>query len=141
MNVKEVYELDQSTKLELPFLSSSVPAGYPSVAEDYVDQRLDLNDLVRHPSDTFVVKVEGDSMINAGIHDNDLLLVDRASEPMNNDVVVAYVNVELTVKKLKIMKNKVFLYPENSNYEPIEITPSMSFEIRGVVTFVIHKPS
>ncbi len=102
MNVKEIYELDQSTKLELPFFTHRIPAGLPSPADDYVDQKLDLNDLVRHPSDTFIVKVEGDSMINAGIHSDDLLLVDRAAEPVNNKVVVAYVNGELTVKKLKI---------------------------------------
>ena len=141
MNVKEVYELDLSSELKLPFLSSRIPAGFPSVAEDFVDQTLDLNDLVKHPTDTFVVKVEGDSMINAGIHSDDLLLVDRAAEPMNNNVVVAYLNGELTVKKLRIKGTKVFLYPENPMYDPIEITPSMSFEIRGVVTFFIHKPS
>lgn len=140
MKVIETYELDQSTRLELPFFSSSVPAGFPSPADDYVDQKLDLNDLVRHPSDTFIVKVEGDSMINAGIHSGDLLLVDRAQEATNNKVVVAYLNGELTVKRLKIIENKVFLMPENPLYTPIEITPSMSFEIRGVVTFVIHQP-
>lgn len=140
MRVIETYELDQSTKLELPFFSSSVPAGFPSPADDYVDQKLDLNDLVRHPSDTFIVKVEGDSMINAGIHSGDLLLVDRAQEAANNKVVVAYLNGELTVKRLRILDNKVFLMPENPSYKPTEITPSMSFDIRGVVTFVIHQP-
>ncbi|MGH7885737.1 MAG: LexA family protein [Thermodesulfobacteriota bacterium] len=140
MRVKEIYDLDQSTTLELPFFTSSVPAGFPSPADDYIDQKLDLNDLVRHPSDTFVVKVEGDSMINAGIHSDDLLLVDRAQEAVNDKVVVAYLNGELTVKRLKILNNKVFLMPENPLFKPIEITPSMSFEIRGVVTFVIHQP-
>ena len=140
MNVKQIYELDQATKLELPFFTNKVPAGMPSPADGYVDQTLDLNDLVRHPSDTFIVQVEGDSMINAGIYSDDLLLVDRAVEPVNNKIVVAYLNGELTVKRLKIDGNKVFLFPENPSYDPIEITPSMSFEIRGVVTFVIHKP-
>ncbi len=140
MRVIETYELDQSTVLELPLFTSSVPAGFPSPADDYVDQKLDLNDLVRHPSETFIVKVEGDSMINAGIHSGDLLLVDRAQEATNSKVVVAYLNGELTVKRLRILDNKIFLMPENPLYTPIEITPSMSFEIRGVVTFVIHQP-
>lgn len=140
MRVTEIYDIDQSTTLELPVFTTSVPAGVPSPVDDFVDQKLDLNDLVKHPSDTFVVKVEGDSMINAGIHSNDLLLVDRAQEAANNKVIVAYLNGELTVKRLKILGNKIFLMPENPLYEPIEITPSMSFEIRGVVTFVIHQP-
>ena len=68
MKVTEIYELDQSTKLELPLFSSRIPAGFPSPGDDYIDQTLDLNELIRHPSDTFLVKVEGDSMIDAGIH-------------------------------------------------------------------------
>jgi len=140
MRVTEIYGLDQSTKLELPLFSSRVPAGFPSPGDDYIDQTLDLNELVKHPSDTFLVKVEGDSMINAGIHDGDILVVDRALEAYNNKVVVANLDGELTVKRLSIKDTSVLLMPDNPKYEPIEIRPLSDFRIMGVVTFVIHKP-
>lgn len=140
MRVTEIYKLDQSTKLELPLFSSRVPAGFPSPGDDYIDQTLDLNELVKHPSDTFLVKVEGDSMINAGIHDGDILVVDRALEADNNKVVVANLDGELTVKRLSIKDTSVLLMPDNPKYEPIEIRPLSDFRIMGVVTFVIHKP-
>ena len=139
MKVTEIYELDQSTKLELPLFSTRISAGLPTYGDDYVDRTLDLNDLVKHPDSTFLVKVEGDSMINAGIHEGDILIVDRAVEPMNNNVVVASLNGEMTVKKLKIKGTEVFLMPENPKYEPIEIRPLTEFRIEGVVSFVIHK--
>ena len=140
MKVTEIYELDQSTKLELPLFSSRIPAGFPSPGDDYIDQTLDLNELVRHPSDTFLVKVEGDSMIDAGIHDGDILVVDRALEAENNKVVVANLDGELTVKRLSIKDTRVLLLPDNPKYDPIEIRPLADFRIMGVVTFVIHKP-
>ena len=140
MRVTEIYELDQSTKLELPLFSSRVPAGFPSPGDDYIDQTLDLNELVKHPSDTFLVKVEGDSMINAGIYDGDILVVDRALEAENNKVVVANLDGELTVKRLSIKGTTVLLMPDNPNYEPIEIRPLSDFRVMGVVTFVIHRP-
>jgi len=140
MRVTEIYGLDQSTKLELPLFSSRVPAGFPSPGDDYIDQTLDLNELVKHPSDTYLVKVEGDSMINAGIHDGDILVVDRALEADNNKVVVANLDGELTVKRLSIKDTRVLLMPDNPKYEPIEIRPLSDFRIMGVVTFVIHKP-
>jgi len=140
MRVTEVYELDQSTKLELPLFSSRVPAGFPSPGDDYIDQTLDLNELVKHPSDTYLVKVEGDSMINAGIYDGDILIVDRAIEAENNKVIVANLDGELTVKRLSIKDTRVLLMPDNPKYEPIEIRPLSDFRIMGVVTFVIHKP-
>ena len=140
MRVTGIYGLDQSTKLELPLFSSRVPAGFPSPGDDYIDQTLDLNELVKHPSDTLLVKVEGDSMINAGIHDGDILVVDRALEADNNKVVVANLDGELTVKRLSIKDTSVLLMPDNPKYEPIEIRPLSDFRIMGVVTFVIHKP-
>ncbi len=114
MRVTEIYKLDQSTKLELPLFSSRVPAGFPSPGDDY--------------------------MINAGIHDGDILVVDRALEADNNKVVVANLDGELTVKRLSIKDTRVLLMPDNPKYEPIEIRPLSDFRIMGVVTFVIHKP-
>jgi len=140
LKVTEIYELDQSTNLELPFFTTRISAGFPSPADDHIDQKLDLNSLIKHPSDTFLVKVEGDSMINAGIQDGDILVVDKAIEPLNNKIVVANINGELTVKRLKIVGTKVYLLAENPNYKSIEINTILDFTIRGVVTFVIHKP-
>ena len=140
MKITEIYELDQSTNLELPFFTTRISAGFPSPADDHIDQKLDLNSLIKHPADTFLVKVEGDSMINAGIQDGDILVVDKAIEPLNNKIVVANINGELTVKRLKIVGTKVYLLAENPNYKSIEINTILDFTIRGVVTFVIHKP-
>ena len=140
MRVTEIYSLDQSTELKLPLFSSRVPAGFPSPGDDYIDQTLDLNELVKHPSDTFLVKVEGDSMINAGIYDGDILVVDRAVEADNNKVVVANLDGELTVKRLSIKGTSVLLMPDNPKYDPIEIRPLSDFRIMGVVSFVIHRP-
>ena len=140
MKITEIYELDQSTNLELPFFTTRISAGFPSPADDHIDQKLDLNSLIKHPLDTFLVKVEGDSMVNAGIQDGDILVVDKAVEPLNNKIVVANINGELTVKRLKIVGTKVYLLAENPNYKSIEINTILDFTIRGVVTIVIHKP-
>jgi len=140
MKITEIYELDQATNLELPFFTTRISAGFPSPADDHIDQKLDLNSLIKHPADTFLVKVEGDSMINAGIQDGDILVVDKAIEPLNNKIVVANINGELTVKRLKIVGTKVYLLAENPDYKSIEINTILDFTIRGVVTFVIHKP-
>ena len=139
MKVTQIYELDQSTKLELPLFTSRISAGFPSPGDDYIDQKLDLNELVKHPNSTFLVKVEGDSMTGAGMNSGDILIVDRALEPTNNDIVVASLDGELTVKRLKIKNTNVFLVAENPDYEPIEIRPLTEFRIEGVVTYVIHK--
>jgi DNA polymerase V len=139
MKVTEIYELEQRTRLELPLFLVRVPAGFPSPGDGQIERKLDLNELIRHPEATFLVKVEGDSMINAGINSGDILVVDRAIEPTHNKIVVAYLNGELTVKRLKIENTKIYLVAENPDYNPIRITPLMDFEIRGVVTTVIHK--
>jgi DNA polymerase V len=124
---------------ELPIFLESVSAGFPSPADDYVEGKLDLNDyLVRNPSATFFVRVVGDSMNDAGIYTGDILVVDRSLNPKSGSIIIAIVDSELTVKRLHKTKNKIFLLPENKNYEPIEITGQMSFEVWGVVTTVIH---
>ncbi|MCL5991709.1 MAG: translesion error-prone DNA polymerase V autoproteolytic subunit [Bacteroidetes bacterium] len=117
----------------------AVSAGFPSPADDYMEDRLDLNDhLVRNPAATFFVRVTGDSMIEAGIHSGDILVVDRSLNPKDNNIVIAVIDGELTVKRLRTQKTHVYLLPENKNYKPIEITSEMSFEVWGVVTNVIH---
>jgi len=116
-----------------------IAAGFPSPAEDYIDKHLDLNEyLIKHPAATFFVRVEGDSMIKAGIHHGDILIVDRALEPAHKKIIVAVINGELTVKRMHKLKNTLYLTPENDTYETITVSEEMDFQVWGVVAHVIH---
>ena len=127
-------------KLLIPLFESSVSAGFPNIAEDYVDRALNLNELlIKHPAATFFVRVKGTSMINAGINSHDILIVDRALTPTHNRIVIARIDGELTVKRLVYDKHRTFLVAENDDFKPIEITSEMDFEVWGVVTCVIHQ--
>jgi len=135
-----IYYPDYSTTCERPLFMVPVSAGFPSPAEDYIEGKLDLNKhLIKHPAATFFVRVTGDSMIDAGIHPGDILIVDRAIEAVNKKVVVAVIDGELTVKRIRQTTSGLILSPENENYAPITIDKDASFEIWGVVTSVIHK--
>ncbi|CAN1212055.1 translesion error-prone DNA polymerase V autoproteolytic subunit [Tumidithrix helvetica PCC 7403] len=137
--VRDIYIPNFSSSLRLPLYLCPVSAGFPSPAEDYIEGRLDLNRyLVKHPAATFFVRVTGDSMIDAGIHPGDLLIVDRAIAPTNGKIVIAVLNGELTVKRVRQSKQKLFLMPENPQYPSLEIRSEMDFQIWGVVTNVIH---
>ncbi|MCF8070259.1 MAG: translesion error-prone DNA polymerase V autoproteolytic subunit [Desulfobacterales bacterium] len=137
--IEAIYFPDSTTECERPLFMSCVQAGFPSPAEDYIEGKLDLNKyLVKHPAATFFVRVSGDSMLNAGIHPGDILIVDRSLDPVNRKVVIAVVNGELTVKRIKKQESRLFLVPENKKYAPMEITSEMNCEIWGVVTNVIH---
>lgn len=139
MKVIEVYQCDPSTKQKLSLFISKVRAGFPSPADDFLDKKLDLNEhLIKHPASTFFVKVKGDSMIKAGINSGDILVVDRSLEPKDKKVVIAILNGEFTVKRIQKRGSKLFLAPENEDYQPIEIKDGEDFEIWGVVTNVIH---
>ena len=135
----EIYSADIDTSLEIPYFENGVSAGFPSPAEDHMHSKLDLNNLlVQHPSATYYVRVIGDSMINAGIVSGDLLVVDRSLEANDGCIIVAFIEGEFTVKRIKKKKNKIFLQAENNNYKAIEITKDMDFEIFGVVAHAIH---
>ena len=137
--VTNVFGCNSLIKKRLPLFLSRVRSGFPSPADDYIEKKLDLNEhLIDHPSATFFVKVKGDSMINAGIFSGDMLIVDRSKEATNNKIIVAVVNGEFTVKRLRKHFDKVTLMPENPNYRPIEITDTTDFEVWGVVVHVIH---
>lgn len=137
--VSGVYKPDFRGGQTLPIFLESVSAGFPSPADDYLEGKIDLNKhLVKHPSATFFVKVTGDSMIDAGIHSGDTLIVDRSVDPKDGNIVIAVIDGELTVKRLSRSMSKLYLLPENRNFEAIEITEEMNFEIWGVVTNVIH---
>ncbi|MEA2109397.1 MAG: translesion error-prone DNA polymerase V autoproteolytic subunit [Pseudomonadota bacterium] len=130
---------EQAPSCSLPLAVASVSAGFPSPADDYLEGVLDLNQhLIKHPAATFFVRVTGDSMIDAGIHDGDLLLVDRSLEMVDGKVVIAIINAELLVKRVRKVGARLFLLPENQAYKPIEVQENMDFELWGVVTYVIH---
>ncbi|MEL7242496.1 MAG: translesion error-prone DNA polymerase V autoproteolytic subunit [Cyanobacteria bacterium J06573_2] len=118
-------------------------AGFPSPAQDYLDGKLDLNSyLIKHPAATFFMRMTGDAMIDAGIFDNDLLIVDRSIEPYHNSIIIAVLNGELTV--IKIIKNQKGIYiksnlKESNQDKNIKITEDIDFTIWGVVTKVIHE--
>ena len=139
MTVETVSVPDLSAPCSLPLFLERVSAGFPSPADDYMEDRLDLNRyLVRHPAATFFVRASGDSMIGAGIRSGDILVVDRSLEPGDNSVVIAVINGELTVKHIMKSREKLFLIPDNESYRPIEIRDGMDFEVWGVATTVIH---
>ncbi|HOK96529.1 MAG TPA: translesion error-prone DNA polymerase V autoproteolytic subunit [Anaerohalosphaeraceae bacterium] len=137
--VSAIYRSDISTAYRQPYFEAKVPAGFPSPAADYEENQLDLNKhLIKNPAATFFVRVSGDSMTGAGIHDGDLLVVDRSLEPKDKNVVIAAVNGELTVKRIRIRKKKVFLEAANEKYAPRQISDQTDFQVWGVVTSVIH---
>lgn len=134
----EIYSADVSIRLELPFVANGISAGFPSPADDFLDLNIDLNKhLIKNPSTTFYGRVRGDSMIDAGIHDGDLLIIDKSLEPTNNKIAVCFIDGEFTVKRISIEKDVVWLFAENQNYKPIKVTKDNEFVIWGIVTNVI----
>ncbi|WP_339661400.1 translesion error-prone DNA polymerase V autoproteolytic subunit [uncultured Polaribacter sp.] len=117
-----------------------ISAGFPSPADDFRETRISLDDeLIKNKDATFFAKVKGQSMIDAGLDDNDLLVIDRSLEPANNKIAVCFLDGEFTVKRLRVEKNEVWLQPENPNYPIINITEENDFVIWGIVTNVIKK--
>ena len=138
--IDSVMNFINNSNISLPLYSSKVPAGFPSPADDHMEGKLDLNThLVKHPTATFFVKASGDSMLGAGIHDGDILVVDRSLEPRKGKVVIAAVDGQLTVKRLQKKGSKTFLVPENKKFRSIELNENNDVKIWGVVTNVIHK--
>ena len=127
--------------ITLPLFSDLVQCGFPSPAADYVEQRIDLNELlVAHPSSTYFVKAAGDSMIEAGISDGDLLVVDSSRTAEHGDIVIAAVEGEFTVKRLQL-RPTVQLIPMNSAYSPIIVSSEDTLDVFGVVTFIVKSAS
>lgn len=125
--------------MNLPLFNSKVSAGFPSPAEDYIAAQLDLNEyLIKHPAATFLVRATGNSMINAGIYENDILIVDRSLKPVHGKIVIVAIDGQLTVKRLYKKNDRYMLLAENPAYAPIEITDSQETYIWGVVTQVLH---
>ncbi|GEL10651.1 DNA polymerase V [Flavobacterium glycines] len=134
------YKPDYESELRIPFIPDGVSAGFPSPAADFTENNIDLNkELSENPLATFYIKVKGNSMIDAGIEDKDVLIVDRSIEPQDNKIAICFIDGEFTVKRIKLEKDCLYLMPENSNYTPIKVTEENELIIWGIVTYVIKK--
>lgn len=136
--VRNFFTPSQVAKNPRPLFLVPISAGSPSPADDYQSE-LELNEyLLKHPDQTFFVTVDGDSMIDDGIHPGDLLVVDRAVEPRERDVIIAFIDGDFTVKRFSQRGGKLFLIPSNKKYKPRQVKDECGFEVWGVVTHVIH---
>ena len=137
--VKYISEVINKGLYEVPMYSNKVAAGFPSPADDYLEDKIDLNQyLVKHPASTFLVRASGESMINAGIFPDDILVVDRSLKAEDGKVVIAVVDNELTVKRYRKKGKRIILQPENEDFEPIILNENAEAQVWGVVTNVIH---
>ncbi len=135
-----LYSADLSTELKLDFAESGIKAGFPSPAQDYMTESIDLNrELIRHPATTFYARAVGNSMTGCGIDDGDLLVIDKAIEPQEGNIVVAFVDGEFTLKRFHRdgAEQCIWLMPANEDYPPIKVTPENDFIIWGVLTYNI----
>ncbi|WP_261841043.1 translesion error-prone DNA polymerase V autoproteolytic subunit [Aliamphritea ceti] len=133
------YQMPSNTTVCIPLFGETVPAGFPSPAQDYVERSLDLNELcIQHPAATYFVRAQGDSMQGAGIFDGDILVVDRSLKARHEDIVIACLDNEFTVKQLQT-RPRMRLAPMNRQFPVIEIQEESTLEIFGVVSTVIHQ--
>lgn len=129
-----------NANVTIDLFDTSVPAGFPSPALDSIQKKLDLNEyLIEHPAATFFVRVQGDSMQDADIDSGDVLVIDRSLEATHNDIVLAVIDSEFTVKRFCKTSKGIFLQPENNKYTAIKVTESMDFLVWGVVRAVVKK--
>lgn len=133
--------LDKDAKrLVRPVFEASVSAGFPSPADDFMEAALDLNEhLIANPPATFFVRVAGDSMQDGGIYPGDILIVDKSLVARSGQVVIAQVNGDFLVKRLKQIAGRTLLVAENAKYEPLDVTNNPDFSVWGVVTNCIHR--
>lgn len=135
----DFYTADVATELSLPF-AEGIKAGFPSPAQDYIDLAFDLNkELVKNPSSTFYGRVRGDSMVDEGINDGDILVIDKSLPPADGRKAVCYIDGEFTLKTIRIKKDGIYLMPANPAYKPIKVNEENDFVVWGIVTYVIHK--
>lgn len=140
MDEIKIYRADSRSTVSLPFADEGIRAGFPSPAQNRMDESIDLNrDIIHHRESTFYARVVGDSMRDANVTEGDILVVDRALTARNGDMAVCCLNGEFTVKYLELGTDSLILRPANTAYPPIRITEDEDFEVWGVVTYVIHK--
>ena len=139
-SVIDIFKADTKSSVELPFVDEGIRAGFPSPAQDYLDLSIDLNnELIKHPSTTFYGRVKGDSLIEADIHEGDILIIDKSLEPREGDLAVCCVDGEFTLKYIKIEQDVVWLIPANKDFQTIKVTAGNEFVIWGIVTYSIKK--
>ncbi len=139
-NIDIFSPLEESCEQPLPLADSRVAAGFPSPAEDYATMHLDLNrELIKNPASTFYARVSGVSMIDEGINDGDLLVIDKSIEPYDGCLAVCYVDGDFTLKRFERHSDYGLLVPANKEYKPIKITSENDFIIWGIVTYVIKR--
>ena len=126
-------------RFRIPLLNDSVSAGFPSPADDYTEENIDLNEhLISNPFSTFFLRVKGDSMINAGIKDKDLIIVDKSLIAKPGNIIIAMIDGEFTIKRLSIKNDELYLKAENNNYPDFRFKNHIDVQIWGVVIYSIH---
>lgn len=135
-----IFTPDAETGQEIPLSNERVAAGFPSPADDYAANGLDLNrELIKNPASTFYARVSGLSMIDEGINDGDLLVIDKSLEPYDGCLAVCYIDGEFTLKRFEKHKDYGMLIPANKEFKPIKVTAENDFCIWGIVTYLIKK--
>lgn len=136
----KLYSVSTDTELELPLMEGGVSAGFPSPAEDFLDNKIDLNKhLIKNEASTFIAVTDGYSMKGAGIGNKDLLIIDKSLEPTDGKIAVCVIDGEFVLKRLKVNRDGIWLMPENEDFKPKKVTEFNDFEIWGIVTFSIQK--
>jgi DNA polymerase V len=136
----KIYSSDTGESLYVAIALSPVVAGFPSPAEDHTDIKLDLNkELIKNPSSTFFARVSGESMVEDGVDDGDLLVVDKSAEPTDGALAVCYLEGEFTLKRVKKESDHLLLVPANSKFKPIRVNKGDDFMIWGIVRYLIKK--
>ncbi|MBR6249630.1 MAG: translesion error-prone DNA polymerase V autoproteolytic subunit [Bacteroidales bacterium] len=139
-NQIDLHAADLTTEMQIGLAGAGIHAGFPSPAQDYIENGIDLNrELVKHPSSTFYGRVVGDSMTDAGIDSGDILVIDKALEPRDGDMAVCFVDGEFALKFIRYKGKRLFLCAANDNYADIEVLPETQFMVWGVVTYTIKK--
>lgn len=139
-NVIDLFSIRDNPELLLPLANQGISCGFPSPADDYLEESVDLNALlIKNKASTFLGRVKGHSMVEANISEGDVLVIDRASTPSTGNIALCHIDGEFTVKRLGIKGETVTLYPANASYNPIVVSPETSFCVWGIVTFIIHK--
>ena len=137
-HIKDIKPLTHIEDFSLSTLSESIPAGFPSPAQDHADEGIDLNkELIRHPASTFCARVAGDSMRDCGIDDGDLLIIDKALSPREGSIAVCFVDGEFTLKRISIQHDGVWLVPANPQYPALHVTEGSNFQVWGIVSYVV----
>ena len=136
----EIFSIDITSQLSLPFADEGVRAGFPSPAQDYMELAIDLNkELIKHPASTFYGRVVGDSMREEGIEEGDILIIDKSLELMDGDLAVCCLDGEFTVKRVRLEQDAAWLVPSNKKYSPVKVTRDNEFIVWGIVTYTVKK--